>query len=249
MNYKEFGSRDQKTVILLHGGGMSWWNYRHEAELLQDSCHVIIPFLDGHAGSDRHFTTIENNAAALIAWIRSQFGGSVHMICGLSLGGQILLEMLAQEGSICRHALIESAAVIPSKLTHALLRPSLRCSYPLIRQKWFAKMQFRQLRLHAEYFDEYYRDTCAVSREDMTAFLLANTSYALKDAIKNCTADVRICYGEKEISGIRRSAALIHGALPKSTLTELPGMYHGSFSFNHPEDYVKTIREIMPAQT
>ena len=29
--------------MLLHGGGLSWWNYRAEAELLGDRCHVVLP--------------------------------------------------------------------------------------------------------------------------------------------------------------------------------------------------------------
>ncbi|HOC34921.1 MAG TPA: alpha/beta hydrolase, partial [Ruminococcus flavefaciens] len=61
MNYKEFGKDNPKTIILLHGGGLSWWNYREEAEALKNEYHVVIPILDGHAGSDKHFTTIENN--------------------------------------------------------------------------------------------------------------------------------------------------------------------------------------------
>ena len=55
MNYKEFGKDNPKTIILLHGGGLSWWNYREEAEALKNEYHVVIPILDGHAGSDKHF--------------------------------------------------------------------------------------------------------------------------------------------------------------------------------------------------
>ena len=71
MNYKEYGSPDRETIILLHGGGLSWWNYRKEAELLQNEFHIILPVLDGHAGSDSHFTTIEDNASEIISFIRS----------------------------------------------------------------------------------------------------------------------------------------------------------------------------------
>ena len=34
MNYKEFGKDIPKTIMLLHGGGLSWWNYREEANKL-----------------------------------------------------------------------------------------------------------------------------------------------------------------------------------------------------------------------
>ena len=43
MNYKEFGKQNSDVIILLHGGGLSWWNYRKEAEMLQNDFHVILP--------------------------------------------------------------------------------------------------------------------------------------------------------------------------------------------------------------
>ena len=35
MNFKEYGDNNKDTIMLLHGGGLSWWNYREEAEKLK----------------------------------------------------------------------------------------------------------------------------------------------------------------------------------------------------------------------
>ena len=69
MKYVEYGTQNPETVILLHGGGLSWWHYRETARLLQEDYHVIAPILDGHAGSDAPFSSIEENAARIIAFI------------------------------------------------------------------------------------------------------------------------------------------------------------------------------------
>lgn len=37
---------------------MSYWNYREEAEILQNDFHVIIPILNGHAESDKEFNLL-----------------------------------------------------------------------------------------------------------------------------------------------------------------------------------------------
>ncbi|MBE6128654.1 MAG: alpha/beta hydrolase [Erysipelotrichaceae bacterium] len=245
MNYKEYGKENSETVILLHGGGMNWWNYRREAELLQSDYHVILPVLDGHAGSDHPFTSIEDNAAEIISFIDENLGSSVLLIGGLSLGAQILTEMLSQCNDICTHALIESAAVIPSGLTNALVGPAFGSSYGLIKSRSFAKLQFASLHLDPDLFEDYYRDTCAITKPDMIAFMKANTSYSLKEPFAGCTADVHVYIGGKENREIRQSAKRIHAALAGSTLTVLPGLYHGEFSFNHPDDYVKTVKEII----
>ena len=248
MKYREYGKENSRAVILLHGGGLSWWNYREEAELLKNDFHVILPILDGHAGSDAHFTTIENNAAEIIAFIKENLNGKVFMIGGLSLGGQILLEMLSQQGDICQYALVESAMVIPSKLTNKLMKSSISCSYPLIKKKWFSKMQFRSLHMKEELFDDYYRDTCAVTKDDMIAFLQANTSYTLKNSIMECSADVQLYYGQKELKGIKRSAKKIKDIIPQCTVHEVSGLCHGELSINQANEYVKIISSLNSGQ-
>ena len=101
MRFREYGADKKDSILLLHGGGLSWWNYREAAELLQEEYHIILPILDGHAGSDRPFTTIEENASEIISFIDEQLGGSALLIGGLSLGGQILLEMLSRRRDLC----------------------------------------------------------------------------------------------------------------------------------------------------
>ena len=49
--------------MLLHGGGLSWWNYRAEAELLSGRYHVVLPILDGHAESDHDFQALRKMQA------------------------------------------------------------------------------------------------------------------------------------------------------------------------------------------
>lgn len=33
MNIKEYGTDNKETILLLHGGGLSWWNYTEVAEI------------------------------------------------------------------------------------------------------------------------------------------------------------------------------------------------------------------------
>lgn len=245
MNYAAYGSADKETIIFLHGGGLSWWNYREAAERLSSNYHVILPILDGHAGSDADFTSIEDNAARIIAFIDEHLGGSVLLIGGLSLGGQILLEMLSQRKDICRYALIESALTIPSKLTHAMIKPAFGSCFGLIRHRWFSKLQFKSLRIKQELFEDYYRDTRGISKQNMIAFLEANALYSIKSPVADCCAKVSIFVGEKENRVMIKSARLIHIKLPGSSMKTLPGMYHGEFSINHADDYVNTVKKII----
>ena len=245
MKFQEYGPKHKDTVLLLHGGGLSWWNYREAAALLGEDYHVILPILDGHAGSDRPFTTIEENASGIISFIDERLGGSVLLIGGLSLGGQILLEMLSQRKDLCACALVESAAVLPSKLTNALIAPAFGSSYGLIKNRGFARLQFQSLHMKPELFEDYYRDTCRIKKQDMIAFLKANTSYALKDAFRESSADIHVYVGERETRGILRSAEAICQMRPSCSLHRLHGLKHGEFSINHADQYADAVRKII----
>ena len=102
MVIKEYGKENTNTIMLLHGGGLSWWNYREEAEILSNEFHVVLPILDGHAESDRDFIDINSNATEIITYIDNNYGGKVMAICGLSLGAQVLIEILSIRADICR---------------------------------------------------------------------------------------------------------------------------------------------------
>ena len=243
MTVIEFGKQNKDTFLLLHGGGLSWWNYREVAKLLEKDYHVILPVLDGHSDSCVFFTTIEDNAARLISYIDTHFGGQVAVLGGLSLGGQVALEMLSQRLDICRYALIESALVKPSKLTHALIGPTFGMSYGLIKQRWFAKMQADYLGIPKELFEDYYRDTCAISKVDMIAFLKANCAYKIKTSLGQTLAKVKIVAGSREQKSILDSAKLIHKTIPGSQLEILTGLRHGDLSINHPERYAQMLKE------
>ena len=246
MQIIEFGTQYREILMLLHGGGLSWWNYRTQAELLADRYHVVLPVLDGHAGADAPFAGIAENADRIIEYIATAYGGSVLLLGGLSLGAQIVLEILSKRPDVCKYAVVESACTIASPVTGALIEPAFSAVYPLIGKKWFAGMQMRALCIREDLFDDYCRDSSAIRKDDMIAFLRANTAYDPKPDLKNCLAKSRIIVGAKERRKMRRSARLLHDLLPNSVLEVKTGLYHGEYSINRPERYV---RELLAAIT
>lgn len=245
MVVQEYGQENEEVILLLHGGGLSWWNYREVAERIKDRYHVVIPILPGHAGSDKNFTTIEDCAKDFIEYIDRAYGSSVAFIGGVSLGGQILTEMLALRSDICKYALIESALVTPMMMTHALVKPMMDMSFSLIKQKWFSRLQFQYLKINTDLFDDYYRDTCKITKENMTAFLRANSNYAVRKELMDTKAKVHIVVGEKEQGNMIRSARMLHEIIPGSSLAVLEGLHHGEFAMNHAEEYAAMVESVM----
>ena len=44
---------------------------------------------------------------------------------------------------------------------------------------------------------------------------------------------------------MKKSSELIHNKLQNSSIHVLPNMYHGEFSINHADDYVRRLLEII----
>ena len=104
-------------------------------------------------------------------------------------------------------------------------------------------MQADYLGIPKELFDDYYRDTCKISKADMIAFLKANSLYAVKPSLSETAAKVKIAAGSREQSNIRDSAELLHQAIPGSTMEILPGLRHGNLSIQHAETYARMLTE------
>ena len=244
MIVKEYGKSNKDIIILLHGGGLSWWNYEEVSEILKSNYHVILPILDGHSGSDRDFTSIESNANEIIEYIDNNYNGNVKLIGGLSLGAQILLDILSKRDNICEYAIIESALVFPMKMTNRLIESSINMSYGLINKKWFSKLQFKSLKIKEELFDKYYIDSSNITKDNMISFLKANSNYHLKNIKTNKSKSI-VIVGSKERPIMIKSAKIIHDELINSELEILSGYYHGDLSINHPNEYAEKVNKLI----
>ena len=244
MIVKEYGKSNKDIIMLLHGGGLSWWNYEEVSEILKSNYHLILPILDGHSGSDRDFTSIESNANEIIEYIDNNYNGNVKLIGGLSLGAQILLDILSKRDNICEYTIIESALVYPMKMTNKVIESSINMSYRLINKKWFSKLQFKSLKIKEELFDKYYIDSSNITKDNMISFLKANSNYHLKNIKTNKSKSI-VIVGSKERPIMIKSAKIIHDELINSELEILSGYYHGDLSINHPNEYAEKVKKLI----
>ncbi len=245
MRFKEFGSKDKDTIILLHGGGLSWWSLQRVVDILEKDYHVVTPIIDGHGeDGENTFISIEDSAKKLVEYIDSNFGGKVLVIAGLSIGAQIVTEVLSVRDDIAQYAIIESALVLPLKGTVAMAS-TYNLFYGLIKQRWFSKMQAKSLAVPEELFERYYQDSLKISKQSLINITLSNGNYKLKSSISGTKAKVLIIVGEKEISIMIKSANKLHEAISGSKLHVAQGLKHGELSIVYPQEYTKIVKEFV----
>lgn len=243
MIFKEFGNKNNKAIIFLHGGGLSWWTWKTQIEVLQKDYFVVAPVIDGH-GEDGHnsFITIQNSAENVINYIKENCNGKVFAICGLSLGAQILVEILSKECDITENAIIESALVCPSsKISVKLTALALSLTYGLIKKKWFAKLQAKQLKLPEALFENYYEDTIKITKTTLINFIKSNQEYSIPSTLCNTKAKTLILVGEKELPVMKKSAKLLNDTINGSTLKIIKNSAHGEISLVHSDKYLELL--------
>lgn len=114
MRFHEFGDNHNPHILLIHGGGNSWWNYLRQARLLSDKYHVILPVLDGHGEEyQKEYVSTEQSAQEILEYIKDQCDGHVFALGGVSLGGQIVMELLSLNAHIADKAIIDGSLCIP----------------------------------------------------------------------------------------------------------------------------------------
>ncbi|MEG2659747.1 MAG: alpha/beta hydrolase [Oscillospiraceae bacterium] len=242
MLFKESGSKHSPTIILLHGGGLSDWSLTPIANRLSLKYHVITTIIDGHGeDSESTFVSIEKSALKIIDYINHHENGRVYAIAGLSIGAQLVCEVLSKEPAITEYAAIESALVYPIKGTTALTVPTYKLCYGFVKKRWFAKMQAKTLCVPDDLFEVYFQDSLKISKESLVNITLSNGNYTLKQSISDTQAKVLIILGEKEIGVMKKSANLLRTTLKNSNLFVAPKMKHGELSLIYHEKYVEQL--------
>lgn len=128
MTFHEFGDKTLPHVMLIHGGGNAWWNYLRQARAMSGRYHVILPTLDGHG--EEHsipYISTEETADKLMDYINEYCNGHLFALCGVSLGGQIVMELLARKVDLAEKAIIDGSLCDPQPVMAHLCIALCKC--------------------------------------------------------------------------------------------------------------------------
>ncbi len=239
MVFKEFGDKNMPTFVFLHGGGLSWWSWKTQIEVLQKNYHIVTPIIDGHGDAyDTTFVSIKESAEHVVNYIKENCNGKVFVLCGLSIGAQIVVEILSQQCDITENAVIESALVYPIKTAVALTVPMYNMFYGLIKKRWYSKLQAKSLNIPDSLFENYYEDSIRMTKESLINITKSNGDYSIPPTLCKTKAKTLILVGGKELSIMKKSATLLHNTINNSFLKIIEKSGHGEISLLHPDKYL-----------
>ncbi len=241
MLFKKFENPEKPVVVLLHGGGLSTWEWQPHIEVLQKDFAVVAVTIDGHGEDAEHpFISIEDSADKLISYIDDKYHGQVFGICGFCLGGQIAVQALSLRPDLARCVVLESVNIASSEKRAARSIKMMHTCYPLLQQRWFAKLQSGQYQVAKENADDFYNNVNGMLVESLENVYRSSLTFALPPQYKNNTAKALVLCGTKEKSSMQESARLLSSAKVDSMLKMIEKARHG-FSMKSPEEYLEIV--------
>ena len=250
MKFHEFGDKNLPSILLIHGGGSSWWNYLRQARILSEEYRVILPTLNGHGEEYQlDYVSTEDSALEILDYIKANCGGKLFAIGGVSLGGQIAIELLSLDSEIAEKAIIDGSLCIPQprlakisiflvSLFGKLMFSKSSCKFQLSLMNKF----YPQLAYPDEIKNYYMEDLPRTPIKTLvTIYKTYMGHYKLNSRISKSKAQVLYIYGKKELKCVKESARLFQQLHPDTILYEAKGYNHGYLSAYLPQEWIKLV--------
>lgn len=250
MIFHEFGDKNLPHILLIPAGGNSWWNYLRQARMLSDRYHVILPTLDGHGEEyQKDYISTEDSALQIMDYIKNNCDGKLFAVGGVSLGGQIAIELLTLDSDIAEKAIIDGSICIPQPKLARISIVIVKLFGKLMFSKAASKIQLSLMKkmypnmAYPEEIENYYMaDMPRIPIKTLvTMYQTYMGRYTLKNAITENKAQVLYIYGEKEMGCVKESAILFRKMHPDCSLYEAKGYGHGYLSAYLPSDWMNLV--------
>lgn len=229
MYFKETGKNSKETIIFLHGGAIAGWMWDEQLNAFNDY-HCIIPDLPGHGhSSELKPFTIKNSAEQIIDLIMDHgHNGKAHLV-GISLGGQIILQILSMNPEVVGHVLISGTLIRKIPYTEELLKLidyAIKVYEPVKDTEFFVKANMRTYNMPKKFFGRFKESTHQLRKNSLERILKENMLFKMPDGLENIEIPVLVLTGEKDYKILKESARDLTSVLPTSKGYMVPKVGH-----------------------
>jgi hypothetical protein len=244
MNFRLFGNEKAPTLLLIPGLGVSYEIFLPLIRLTEGSFRIIAAEVDGFTpGMHTRFTSVDDQAAQVIDYVRTCCDGHLDCAYGLSLGGKILSRVLERNEVVIDHAILDAAPLLP--LPKWLVDP-LR--YYQAANVWscYHWTGFWKRLFHSHYFDVLLDECRKTWPWGGKQAVVDGYKSVYTSRLESITgADIHFWYGTKEAFVAKPQAKHLLTICPDAHVTVSDGMNHGQLLVDRPEEVARRITELM----
>lgn len=240
MNFRLFGKEEGATLLLIPGLGVSYEIFLPLIGLLEERFRIVAVEVDGFVlGKHTRFTSIDDQAAQVVDYVKAHHGGHIDCAYGLSLGGKVLSRVLERNEITIGHAIMDAAPLLP--LPRWLVGPLryLQCFNVWTCYHWtkFWKWVFR-----SHYFDVLLDECRKVYPYGGSAAVLDGYKSVYTSKLQSISgADIHYWYGTLEAFVAKPQVKHLQSLFPAAYIEVFPKMNHGQLLIDHPDEVARRI--------
>ena len=247
MNIHEFGQEHSERLLFLHASCTGWDFYEGSIRELSKQYHVIVPAMPGHdLTTDEDYTSVEEIAAELEQWLLERGYAYVHGLYGLSMGGSVVIRLLAN-GKIHSDKAVIDAGITPYQL------PWIATRFIALRDFLMVELGKHSRRLlELAYPPEKYGAEGLDWMERMLRHMSARTIWRVFDSCNNYSmpnfvpvlpTELQYWYGSLEKKARAWDMDYVKKNFPETTFAEIAGMDHAEYALLHQAEFARQLMD------
>ena len=250
MTIREYGTDREKVIVLIHPSIVMWDYFEYVIPMLEKKYHIIIPALSGYdeENKNENFTSVEKIADDLAEWLIAHNIKTVDILYGCSMGGSIVLKIIAEQKIDVRNAVCDGG-ITPYQL------PRLITRFIAIRDFLMVAMgKIGGIRLLEKVFstDEYSKEDLKyidkvfhfISYKTIWRTFESCNNYSIPKNIPKYKGHLQYWYGDKEAKDRAWDIKYVKKHFPNTEFIKFENMGHGSMASLYPQKMVKCLGEI-----
>ena len=244
MRFELLGKEGAPSLMLIPGLGVSYEIFLPLVELLKEKFRILAVQVDGFTlGEQTRFTSVDDQAAQAIAFIRNRFDGHLDGAYGLSLGGKILSRMLERDEVTIDHAILDAAPLLP--LPKWLVGP-LRYYQSYNVWTCYHWTGFWRWVFHSHYFDVLLDECRKTFPYGGRRAVLDGYKSVYTNKLESIHgADIHFWYGTKEAFVAKPQVEHLQKIYPALHVEVFPKSNHGQLLVDHPDEVAKRMERIV----
>ena len=251
MTFHEFGTQNKKIILLIHPSIVMWDYFEYVIPLLENDFHVIVPALPGY-DKERHqsnFTSVEQIAAGIEDWLLQNGYDCVDALYGCSMGGAIVLRLLADQQIQIKNAFVDGG-ITPYKAPWIFTRFIALKDWTMM---YLGKAGGIKL-LEKVFATDEYTDEDLLYVADVFSFISARTiwntfdscnNYKMPSPIPEYSGHLEYWYADSEATERKKDFAYINENFPTAEFIEMQQLGHAGMATFRPEEFARRISDVL----
>ena len=249
MTVHEFGKENKKILILIHPSIVMWDYFEYVIPLLDKDFHLVIPSIPGY-NPDRKddFTSIEEIAAEMEAWLINRSISEVECVYGCSMGGSIVTRMLANARIKIQNDVIDGG-ISHYKLQWIVTRIIAIKDFLLISMGKFGGIKLLQIAFSTDELskeDIQYASKVLkmISYKTIWRTFDSCNNYSMPITVREVCPNIEYWIAEEEVKDRKNDIAYIRKVFPKTRFRLIKNVGHGGLAPFKPEKFARGIRKV-----